>query len=151
MISLLSELPDDELWMTVPKWLVKIFIFLRFSPVWILWWTARFAFTLKALPHIPHSYGFSPVWTLWWAPHFSLLLFPVLLMVTVTAIYGLTCTVQYFLPRCHFFFKVTHGYIFYKRASRKWYLNLHCIREKYILNDVTKNSYSYRFKAEMRL
>ena len=33
MVSLLSELPDDELWMTVPKWFVKIFIFVRFSPV----------------------------------------------------------------------------------------------------------------------
>ena len=39
------------LWMTLPKWFVTILIFLRFSPVWILWWTAKFAFTLKALPH----------------------------------------------------------------------------------------------------
>ena len=59
------------LWMTLPKWFVTILIFLRFSPVWILWWTAKFAFTLKALPHIPHLSGFSPIWTLWWIPRLT--------------------------------------------------------------------------------
>ena len=71
MVSLLSDLLDDELWMTVPKWFVTIFIFVRLSPVWILWWTARFEVCLKALPHTSQLYSFSLIWYLQWITNFA--------------------------------------------------------------------------------